>query len=367
MKRLVHAALLGLCAPWLLACSGVQHKPASGLDALFVAADLARVRALTPDFLERAEAVRRSARNEANAERRADDERRAALLLRAAIVEADRIELDRKAAAAERRNASAVAATALASAARRAAEDELARIASEQREESGSEAAFAEVLAASACEASTTLQCRDVRKRAAAFLLRRARLTSAAAQALGADAAALEEASGKRLAAEATLTGEAVDLASAQAAFAAALSALGAARAKAARCSGEAAHDLLARAHELGLSAVAEPCGVVITLGELFVPASSELRRRALPLLRFLRALLAAYPCGDIRIDAHARGRSSAMRKPTAQKRSARVRAFLATTLQSERLVTQPVVESALPDDEQATLFFSGYASSSTP
>jgi hypothetical protein len=91
----------------------VKEQRPDVLEARFAEPDARRARAEAPDLHARAERAWRDARSTRNdAATRADHQTRARLLLDAAVAEADRIELDRVAAAAEARYASAIEARA---------------------------------------------------------------------------------------------------------------------------------------------------------------------------------------------------------------------------------------------------------------
>ncbi len=281
-----------ILASELLAGCGGTSPPPLRLNEVFGSARVAVARREAPDLYARAELARREAeRAQARGDREAaqDHATRARLLLEAAIVEAERIALEGERLEALRIADEAATAAAAAEQARHELERErvharAAALARAQMQEAWAQAAQEEARRFRRRSAELTA----ARRRAALALRDRARLVLAAARALGADAAQVEQVA-------ATLPRPDGDpaqaLEQAEQAYRAALAVLGAARAthpvdEAVRAS------FLADAREHGFDAELRPEAAVLSLP----------RRPTTAQLRALAALTAAYPHGPLRL-----------------------------------------------------------------
>jgi hypothetical protein len=188
-------AALGLLLA--VACAGRSARPDALADR-FARADARRARELAPDLYARAERARADAQRTPDSERatRSDRELATKLLLAAAIAEAERIENDRAAAAAEARVAEARHARARIERERREIERQLQSEQSARAERAQAARAFGTVPQTAEELSGGRAERQAAQTREGEFLLRRAQLTLAAALALG-----LTEARGTEVAA----------------------------------------------------------------------------------------------------------------------------------------------------------------------
>jgi flagellar motor protein MotB len=349
----VARVLAGACL--LCACATAPRAHGSTLDPLFASARLGRVRELAPDLLARAQRARQDALDARTTDARSDHELRARLLLQAAEVEADRIEIERKTAALQQRSDAAEAARAADERARLLAEAQAKQAEAARLAQAEAAAAFAP-LELTAAATPGRVPSAQAREQAASFFVKRARLTLTAAVALGADAAMVGDAQAKLQAAQATQTGPSAPLTAAQNALLAAERALGSARARRPDASPEQAQDLVQRLAELGVQAEQRPAGVVVTLPGLFAPGGATARSLARPRWTLLRGLLAAFPAGPIRIEAHAPAGATKPRQKLARARALAVQAWLAQTLPLNRLLVDAAAFDLESDDNVALL-----------
>jgi outer membrane protein OmpA-like peptidoglycan-associated protein len=344
VRTLAACVLLAACA------ASSAHRP-STLDATFTVAKLARIRALAPDFLARAEQARAQAAATSDDAERADQEARAQLLLDAAAAEAERIEIDRNRATLEAQALAWEQVTTQAGLERTNLELELKLMAAAKIAEQEAARAFEQAELAEDHSLPNRKERGEARKAAAAFLLRRAKLTLAAARAMGASEPQLTAADRAIAGAEQKPSGDAASLQAVQGALALAERALGDARAKSPAPSPEAVQDLLARASELGVAATRAPRGVILGVPSAFAPGSAALANSAQRKLVLLRDLLGAFPHGELRIEAHAQAGSAAASQKLALARAQRVRTYLIATLPAERVVAVSDAAALASDD----------------
>ncbi len=303
-------------------------------------AELERLRRLAPDFFARAERAQADVRLARSADERGDGALRAQLLLDAAVAEADRIALERQRVALEARVLAAEKASAKAEAERRQLAAERASTNAAKLAAERARRAFAEL------ERDDARAVSNAPERAAAreFLVGRARLTLSAARALGAKQLQLTEAE-QAIAAVVSEQHErkptaSVGLLASQRALAAALCALGSARAAAAVTTPEQVDDLVARTEELGFSVsrVRGRSGLTIPLPAAFVRGGAALAPAASRKLAPLRDLLAAFPHGDVAVKLHAASGGTGTHARLAEARAQKLASFFAATLKASRV-----------------------------
>ncbi len=321
-------------------------------------ADARRAHELAPDLVAGAERAHADARAATADDARHDHEARAMALLDAAIVEAQRIKLDRKLGARDAETERLVRERAEHEGARVAAVHESARLEAARHARAEAVRVFG---LAERDEATRVPKAERERlhAEAAAFLLQRAELVLAAAQALGLAAdgrTASEAALAKARAAPGSATER---LRLAQSAIESAERALGRARAAQPGPSPEEVRSLLAGAAERGIDAELLERGLALRLLDVFRAGSGELAPNGRRQLADLAALARAHPHGPLRVEAHAEGTSRAASR-LADARARHVRSALGEA--GDRVQVEPHAPAADASGAQVTAVFSAYA-----
>jgi hypothetical protein len=332
------------------AVCGCKHAPvADPLVDAFGARGVAKARQLAPDLFVRAEQARREAASAHDEDARADARSRARLWLKAASVEAERIEAERAAAAFEVR-------VAVADARRLQALAQLAALAGARSIEAAAEAArvrASRMLAGGALQES--LQHGDVAALADAteFVRDRASLLLAAARALGLDTARARGLDARLLAMSqrATVTpSTAVERSAARSRLRAMLDALplferalGEARLSHPGPTREERSALQSAAAERGLTLTVLDGAALLVLAEpSFVPGGANLSERGAQALDHMSAMLRLHPRGAVEI------------RHGASQLSGRRAAAIAVRLRSGRV--RPLVVAAGPPGDPPEL-----------
>ncbi len=305
------AATFLLALPCVLGCAG----GASGRGVMaerFARAKASGARALAPRLFARAsrardEAARARARGEQTAA--SDYEMSAGLFLDAALAEAEQTRLERRRAAAERRAAKALERQAEHQRVRLSVEAEIARLEAARVARQEARRVFQQDgrHTGQTNGRKDRQQLAEDRKRAADFLLKRARLMLAAAVAMGARSQdiqgaerAIEQAEAE--AAGTSARGISASVSRAERALAAAEQTLGAARAQYPGPNHDEIAALVSAAEERGLACERLDRGVVVTLADVFAAGTSRLSSQGKRKLQQLAALVRAHPHGPVRI-----------------------------------------------------------------
>ncbi len=334
----------------LAACAGAPRAQHSSLAALFSDAQVQAARAAAPDLLARAERARKDADSASAAAARADHELRARWLLQAALVETERIAIERRRSQLQQQIDDAEQARAQDEHARAVAQAQLEVLQASQLAQRQAEAGFAQVQQAAAGRGERAGSSTE-RAQAVAFLVQRTRLVAAAARALGASGGVAADVDAKLDAAQAAPGGSAQALERALAAFGSAQQALGSARATHA-VTAEQLQDLVARASELGVHAQRSTRGVVVGMTAVFAPSSAQPRGLEQPKWSLLRALLLAYPAGQVRVEGRTHAAADKVARRLAQARAVHVHAWLVQGLPASRVVVVPEPSAPAPDDD---------------
>ncbi|MCB9595782.1 MAG: hypothetical protein H6719_23875 [Sandaracinaceae bacterium] len=357
------ALLVGGCGP------GAPRATASLRERL-TSDEAAAARERAPDLIARVE----HAMDRADAAERAGDEAGAAdhttearLFLEAALAEAARVEDED-----ERANLEQQVATLLA----RARRDEEARETIDRGLARADAAAAARAEALAALALAETDEARPARRarvsleqaadlrHAAAALRARARLTLAAARALGADEAALADSNAALAASEAATGDPQAALAAADRAHHAALRALGAQRAGLDGPGPDGAASLAEAAAAEGFEVVPLPEGTGVEVDDVFAGAATAVSRAATTRVERLATLVAAYPHGPVQVQAQVAQQGHAGDALAERRAEALRRALIAAGADADRLSAQ-AIPTALRGDEpiaRVRLVFVAYA-----
>jgi hypothetical protein len=336
-----HARALGAGVLVVLICAGCaaarSRRPTEALSLAFASDDAKRARAAAPDLYARAERAQQDARHARGDSERADHETRARLLLEAAIAEADRIAAERGAAEAEARAARALERRAELEQRRIALEQAVTREASARNARTEAEHAFQQVDLDQQKRGETPAQRETIRAQAAELLRGRARLTLAAASALGlspAQSAAIEQTIAR---AEHAGAGLAL-LSAARAALVESERALGDARKALGAPRSAQTASLLEMGAERGLAPQASARGVAVALDAMFAASSAEPTRAGRARLEQIAALASAYPSGAIAIEGLRAPTAQAAVQQLARARATRIKSELAKATDAARL-----------------------------
>lgn len=338
----------------LAGCAATSTR-ISPFDARASAPEALRARELAPDLFARATQARDEAARAADPEVARDHEQRADLLLETAIVEAERVEIDRRRAGLELRIEHALAARAEQERARRETEAALERADAASIARREAERAFAQ---AELDETRRFPSTERERAQTADVLQQRATLVLAAASALGLADAERERAQAALDAAAPVRGGGAGRLARARDALEAAERALGEARTAAPGPSPEETASLVAACRERGLACELLERGFAVGLAAAFAPGSKAPSVGGRRQLEHVAALARAHPHGPLAIEVFAESATPAARRLAAE-RARRVAAALAGAGARVRIEASA---HAIVSDAPVQVVFGAYA-----
>jgi hypothetical protein len=338
--------LRALFASWLCACASAGGA-APGQPAGTHESSDARAARLAPDLHARAHEAELAAQ-QASGETQDDLEAVAALLREASLVEADRVELERKRHASEEREEQQELARAELDRKRLAVEARVRR--SEAARIARAEASRVFAMAVADERPGRAQDLESERREAAAWLIGRAQLTLAAALALGLEAprgqAAREAIERAQRMPQASATNGRLE--AARAALEAAERAVGEARALRPGPSRQEQQALLEMAAERGVPAALDARGLVLDLTGAMAPRGSALTPRGRKLLEHVGAIARAHPHGVLRVEIDA--------KP-----AQRARALIDALAKHVEPARVQLGESALPDPARIFIVLLAY------
>jgi hypothetical protein len=340
---------LPLSALLALYCGSTPHQNAQY--KRFVNAKTQKAKRLAPDLVARAQRAHNKA---LLAEKRGESlvaqeySTCAELLLEAAQVEAERIELERQRVRVQTRVDRANALQIRHRRARQNIEREIALIQAAQNSKPRDSLDFRETKKRNGKEQTRRLQ-QAARKRASELALQRAHLYLASAVAMGADEQMSTQVGRAIREAQSQPVGSASSARKAEQALLLALDALSAARAKNDGPTRDEINTLLSETQKEGFSVELLPSGIVVSLTGIFVGSSPALSDQGKVEMKKLLYLVRAHPHGAIEIRLHEGPKDRPNRAQSAKARAARIVTSLSPN-NAQQARFEVVFEAFAPD-----------------